>query len=132
MFYFNKAPYSLSSPEEVGQVGRVIAFKQRLTGLGALFWDYDGPDDFERKVRQHLTRLILSISKSDLMEMEERPVTAPPLRSMDEATGRYLEYLVDRYQYLDFKGMGISDRVPLRLSLMETGARKKAKAPTIG
>ncbi len=36
-----------------------------------------------------------------------------------EATNRYLQYLVDRYQYLDLKGMGISERVPLRLPLLE-------------
>jgi len=32
---------------------------------------------------------------------------------------RYLQYLVDRYQYLDLKGMGISERVALRLPLLE-------------
>jgi len=36
-----------------------------------------------------------------------------------EATDRYLQYFVDRYQYLDLKGMGISERVALRLPLLE-------------
>lgn len=40
-----------------------------------------------------------------------------PREDLQQATQRYLQYLVDRYCYLDFKGMGISDRVPLRLHL---------------
>jgi formylglycine-generating enzyme required for sulfatase activity len=44
----------------------------------------------------------------------------PPLsRDLQQATERYLEHIVDRYRYLEFKGMGVSDRVPLRLPLLE-------------
>ncbi|TKJ29986.1 MAG: hypothetical protein CEE40_06785 [Chloroflexi bacterium B3_Chlor] len=48
-------------------------------------------------------------------------LTSPELPEADlrQVTERYLQYLVDRYQYLDFKGMGISERVPLRLPLLE-------------
>ncbi|HRY14872.1 MAG: SUMF1/EgtB/PvdO family nonheme iron enzyme [Candidatus Competibacteraceae bacterium] len=35
------------------------------------------------------------------------------------ATAAYLDWLLDRYRYLDFRGMGISDRVPLQLPLLE-------------
>ena len=38
---------------------------------------------------------------------------------LQQATERYLTYLLDRYRFLDFKGMGVSDRVPLRLPLIE-------------
>lgn len=34
-------------------------------------------------------------------------------------TDLYLRHLVERYRYLDFRGMGVSDRVPLRLPLLE-------------
>jgi formylglycine-generating enzyme required for sulfatase activity len=44
----------------------------------------------------------------------KRQVTA----DLREATRRYLEVLVDLHQYLSFKGMGVSDRVPLRLPLL--------------
>ncbi len=33
-------------------------------------------------------------------------------------TAQYLAYLVNRYRYLEFKGMGVSDRVPLKLALL--------------
>ncbi|HHH42155.1 MAG TPA: hypothetical protein ENK56_09160, partial [Chloroflexi bacterium] len=43
----------------------------------------------------------------------------PPAEELRRATDHYLRALVARYRYLDFKGMGISDRVPLRLPLLE-------------
>ncbi|HET9210384.1 MAG TPA: SUMF1/EgtB/PvdO family nonheme iron enzyme [Thermoanaerobaculia bacterium] len=42
----------------------------------------------------------------------------------------YLEQLVERYRYLDFKGLGISDRVPLRLPLLEMYVPLKARVQT--
>ena len=36
-----------------------------------------------------------------------------------QATRDYLQYLLDRHRYLNLKGMGVSDRVPLRLPLLE-------------
>ena len=43
------------------------------------------------------------------------------------ATGSYLTYLVDRYKYLELKGMGISDRVSLKLPLREMYVPLKAR-----
>jgi len=42
-----------------------------------------------------------------------------PNKDLRQATERYLAYFVDRYRYLDFKGMGVSARVPLRLPLLD-------------
>jgi formylglycine-generating enzyme required for sulfatase activity len=42
-----------------------------------------------------------------------------PKVDLQKATARYLIHLINRYQFLDFKGMGISDRVALRLPLAE-------------
>lgn len=46
---------------------------------------------------------------------------------LNAATQRYLDLLVDLYRYLDFRGMGISDRVPLRLPLLEMYVPLKAR-----
>jgi len=51
----------------------------------------------------------------------------PPAQDLRQATERYLAHLVDRYRYLDFKGMGVSDRVPLRLPLVEMYVPLKAR-----
>lgn len=42
-----------------------------------------------------------------------------PVGELRRATEHYLTYLLDRYRYLDFKGLGVSDRVPLRLPLVD-------------
>jgi formylglycine-generating enzyme required for sulfatase activity len=42
----------------------------------------------------------------------------------------YLTHLAERYRYLDFKGMGISDRVPLRLPLLDMYVPLKARVQT--
>jgi formylglycine-generating enzyme required for sulfatase activity len=38
---------------------------------------------------------------------------------LQEAAGQYLRYLINRYRYLEFKGMGVSDRLPLNLALLD-------------
>lgn len=44
-----------------------------------------------------------------------------------DATRTYLNYLHDRYSYLDLKGMGVADRVPLRLRLLDVFVPLKAR-----
>jgi hypothetical protein len=53
---------------------------------------------------------------------QSRP--SPDLR---RATAQYLTYMVDRYQYLDFKGMGVSDRIALQMPLVEMYVPLKAR-----
>jgi hypothetical protein len=55
-------------------------------------------------------------------------ISPTPLpEELRQATQRYLTYVVDRYQYLDFKGMGATDRIPLRLPLVEMYVPLKAR-----
>lgn len=44
---------------------------------------------------------------------------ALPSEAIKEATAAYLAYLTERHYYLSLKGMGVSDRVPLRLKLLD-------------
>lgn len=52
---------------------------------------------------------------------------ALPAEKLREATAAYLSYLTDRHYYLNLKGMGISDRVPLRLKLLDLYVPLKAR-----
>jgi formylglycine-generating enzyme required for sulfatase activity len=52
---------------------------------------------------------------------------ALPTTDLKEATEAFLNYLIDRHYYLSLKGMGISDRVPLRLKLLELYVPLKAR-----
>ena len=59
--------------------------------------------------------------------LRRREVPAPDL---DRVAERYLEHLIDRYSYLDFRGMGVSDRLPLRLPLLDMYIPLKARVET--
>ena len=54
----------------------------------------------------------------------------PPAPDLEEAARVYLQYLVAAYQYLDLRGMGISDRVALKLPLLEMYVPLKARLHT--
>jgi hypothetical protein len=54
MVYFNEAPYFPQSSEEAKQQLRVLEFRETFPKEG-LWWPYSGADDFERKLRGHLT-----------------------------------------------------------------------------
>ena len=50
-----------------------------------------------------------------------------PLEDLTSATAAYLNFLLTRHRYLKFKGMGVSDRVPLRLPLLDLYVPLKAR-----
>jgi formylglycine-generating enzyme required for sulfatase activity len=43
------------------------------------------------------------------------------------ATRRYLEYLLTRFRYLEFRGMGVDDKVPLKMPLLDLYVPLKAR-----
>ncbi|MGE3541120.1 MAG: SUMF1/EgtB/PvdO family nonheme iron enzyme [Candidatus Tectimicrobiota bacterium] len=57
MVYFNQRAATPRTVEEAEQWQQVLAFRARFPAEG-LAWSYRGRADFERKVRQHLTRFI--------------------------------------------------------------------------
>lgn len=52
---------------------------------------------------------------------------ALPPETIRQATAAYLTYLADRHFYLNLKGMGVSDRVPLKLKLLDLYVPLKAR-----
>ena len=54
-------------------------------------------------------------------------VDPPDAEKLRKATQQYLEFLLNRYRYLDFRGMGMADRVALRLPLVEMYVPLKAR-----
>ena len=57
MFYFNQAPYTLRTINDVEQIKKVIEFRKRIEKLG-LIWEYEGLDNFERTIRGHLISIV--------------------------------------------------------------------------
>lgn len=50
-----------------------------------------------------------------------------PAPDLKQATASYLTYLIDRHNYLSLKGMGVADRIPLRLALLDVYVPLKAR-----
>ncbi len=63
-------------------------------------------------------------------QLWEKIGKAKPSVDLDQVTSRYLQNLLDRYQFLDFRGMGISDRIPLKLPLLQMYVPLKARSET--
>ncbi|MCA9939130.1 MAG: SUMF1/EgtB/PvdO family nonheme iron enzyme [Anaerolineales bacterium] len=55
-----------------------------------------------------------------------RQFRTPPA-DLQGATTRYLRHLINRYQFLDFKGMGVYDKAPLKLPLLDMYIPLKAR-----
>ena len=79
-----------------------------LTGVTDSLVVFSKRDTYINYVNFHVSFFVNQLGSAELSEAELR-----------KATDRYLEYFVDRYQYLDLKGMGISERVAIRLPLLE-------------
>ena len=50
-----------------------------------------------------------------------------PKADLQRVTAAYLNYLLDRHYYLSLKGMGVSDRIPLKLLLLDLYVPLKAR-----
>lgn len=51
----------------------------------------------------------------------------PVAVDLSRATQVYLDYLLERHTYLNLKGMGVSDRIPVRLALLDLYVPLKAR-----
>jgi TIR domain/Domain of unknown function (DUF4062) len=65
MFYFREAPFYTTDLIEISQFRKVAQFRRQLEKLGVLFWSYDTPLQFERNVREHLVRQLISVNNGD-------------------------------------------------------------------
>lgn len=59
MFYFNDEPTKLSQVD-TNQYEKVKLFKQKIADLGVYYWNYDGIENFEENLRNHLYDYFLS------------------------------------------------------------------------
>ncbi|GAB4163709.1 MAG: hypothetical protein Fur0021_39060 [Candidatus Promineifilaceae bacterium] len=67
---------------------------------------------------------VLAAEAADAFLLRWGGAAAADLR---QVTAQYLQTLANRYQYLEFKGMGVVDRVPLRLPLRQMYVPLKAR-----
>jgi len=92
LFYFSQAPFMPKTSEEVTQLAKVLAFKEKLQQKG-LIRDYQSPDEFADLLREHLVKV--------LQEWFPTKKAAAPAADFI----RYLKYLRDDTMYIDIRGM---------------------------
>jgi len=99
-------------------------FRDRV-GKDRIVAFFDAPDALATKVISALHHL-----EPEKTKTSPRPKKAASTESsadLTQATASFLKFLVERYRYLDFKGLGVTDRVPLRLPLLEMYVPLKAR-----
>jgi len=69
--------------------------------------------------------LNIAATSRDILDAFPKPKLSR--EALQAATESYLHYLLDRYRFLNLKGMGVSDRVPLRLPLLDLYVPLKAR-----
>ncbi len=66
MFYFKTKKFYTDNPEEIAQFNHVIQFKKKSSReIDVFYWQYDGILEFERNVRIHLIKQILTLITKD-------------------------------------------------------------------
>ena len=73
----------------------------------------------------HVERDLVIQAASDLAKSLDAGGADPA--ALRRATEAYLNYLLERYRYLQLKGMGVHDRIPLQLPLLELYVPLKAR-----
>jgi hypothetical protein len=64
LFYFRGGPYPVDTPDQVEQLGQVIAFRQTLEGSG-LIGTYPNPEDFRGLVHLHLLSVLNELLRAE-------------------------------------------------------------------
>ncbi len=72
----------------------------------------------------------VNAARTDPEELLRKITQRKPEVELSRATADYLDFLVNRYRFLDFRGMGIADRVPLQLPLLEMYVPLEARVGT--
>jgi hypothetical protein len=114
-----------SQREAIGEVAYQAAraaLEAQIHAEGAVFTD--GVNVEGDLAGRDLTKIIVATSR-DILGTLPRPKLSR--EALQDATESYLHYLLDRYRFLDLKGMGVSDRVPLRLPLLDLYVPLKAR-----
>ena len=73
LMYFRQASQHIRTPDEAAQKAKVLQFRERIKSLG-LLWDYRHPAEFERFLREHLTRILREWPDEGTTSIEETSI----------------------------------------------------------
>lgn len=102
--------------EQWQQVEQFFADFRNPDGSISGGWNpYSTPAAFQKDLELHLRELI----RRRLPELSSNTQTQNEPPDLLAATAQYLHYMQNRHQFLQLKGMGFSERVPLQLPLLD-------------
>jgi formylglycine-generating enzyme required for sulfatase activity len=101
------------------QAGRPIAGRDQTVRAG------DQSIALQGDVRDSTIIHAQTILLADRLWRDFQPELPPA--DLGAATAAYLNYLADRHYYLSLKGMGVSDRIPLRMALLDVYVPLRAR-----
>ncbi|MBA3966945.1 MAG: toll/interleukin-1 receptor domain-containing protein, partial [Nitrospirales bacterium] len=78
MFYFRTEAFYTTDEKELRQFSKVARFQKTLRNAGVLYWSFASPLEFERYVREHLMRQLLSsvATRGEAMPPDAQPHVA--------------------------------------------------------
>jgi formylglycine-generating enzyme required for sulfatase activity len=85
------------------------------------------PHELATQVTAALANLRLERKRKAPKAQTTSGAPAKAIHDLAQSERTYLAYLSDRYQYLDFRGMGVTDKLPVRLALRELYVPLKAR-----
>ena len=116
---------ALREPDELWQ--RQQSFRKRALSERIVAF-FDNPDSLATMVVAALRNQ--ESEKPPAASRVRKPAARSASPDLARAKDLYLSNLFERYRYLDFKGMGANDRLPLRLPLLEMYVPLKARVET--
>lgn len=63
MFYFKDVPFT-PNLADLEEIRKVLEFREKISGHGALYFTFDSSDSFEKLLRVHLSRKVQSFRKN--------------------------------------------------------------------
>ncbi|MEM8559563.1 MAG: SUMF1/EgtB/PvdO family nonheme iron enzyme [Bacteroidota bacterium] len=84
LFYFCERPFWPTSKEERQQLNKVADFRDEYPGL---YFTYQEPGDFERLVREHLTKALRALMAAHEPDAAKPPADAPSIAAPAAPTG---------------------------------------------
>jgi hypothetical protein len=94
MFYFNNAAIGMDEIV-LEQIGKVQQFQKKISHLGGLYSSFNGVDDFQEKLRTHLTNYFLNIYKKEVDLTPLKGSVLAPEKVSTEISMSHLFYLND-------------------------------------
>jgi Domain of unknown function (DUF4062) len=85
MLYFCTTPF-LPTEDDLTQFSGVLEFKRRVAEKGALYWEYDGADEFEDTVRTHLYKAVHAEIRNSPRDAPEDPVARDVLAVLESSS----------------------------------------------